>query len=584
VLLAGCGAQPQKTTSTEAVSPSIATSKPTPSNEVSPPVVAQGSFSTDTLYSLLVAEVAASRQQFTLTLKNYVEQARETDDKAIIARAARIAQFFRAQEDTLEMGLLWLAHDENNIEAITLVANTYLEQGEPLIALDYTEKLLLHFSQEEQQNPTKKPTKDSGAFTETIANLSKQADKDTITTLIQRFQQLAILYPTVTGIKVGLSVLHQTDGSADDALAWAQRALAQEPARTPAIIQEVLLLQQSQQSALAISKLETQLKKDPSNSRLRLVYARLLTTNNVEGAYEQFTLLSKESPKQFDLKFSRAILATELNKVLIASGLFEELLTVNYREDNVNFYLGHIAESLDKLPSALGYYQAVKAGENLFPSKNRAARVMILQGDIAAAQSVFAQLRQQSPKKTEQIYVTESNLLVQNKADDAALVILNIAINEFPDNNDLRYNRSTVYERQDKLALMESDLRHILSIDPDNALALNGLGYFLSIRTERYEEAFQLISRALELKPNDAAIIDSMGWVAFKMGRIDEAVSYLTKAFELYPDPEVAAHLGEALWSKGDKQAAKTLWENSLNDNPDAPEILETLKRLGVSL
>ncbi|MFT5420979.1 MAG: tetratricopeptide (TPR) repeat protein [Candidatus Endobugula sp.] len=583
-LLAGCGAQPQKTTSTEAASTNIATSKPTPSKEVLPLTVAQGSFSSDTLYSLLVAEVAASRQQFPLTLKNYVEQARETDDKAVIARAARIAQFFRAQADALEMGLLWLTHDESNIEAITLVSNAYLEQGKPLIALDYTEKLLLLFSPEEEPNATKSSTKDSGAFTETIANLSKQADKDTITILIQRFQQLDILYPSVTGIKVGLSVLHQINDSADEALVWVQRALVQEPARTSAIIQEALLLQQSQQSALAISKLEAQLEKDPSNSRLRLVYARLLSTSDIAAAYEQFTLLSKQSPKQFDMKFSRAILATELNKMLIATELFEELLAVQYRVDNVNFYLGHIAESLDKLPSALSYYQAVKAGANLLPSKNRAARVMILQGKVAAAQSLFAQLRLQSPKKTEPIYVTETNLLVQNKADNAALLILNIAIDEFPDNRDLRYNRSTVYERQDQLALMESDLRHVLTIDADNVMALNGLGYFLATRTERYEEAYQLISRALKLQPNDAAIIDSMGWVVFKMGRIDEAIGYLRKAFDLYPDPEVAAHLGEALWSKGNKQAAKTLWENNLHANPNAPEILETLKRLGVTL
>ena len=533
-------------------------------------------FSTDTLYSLLVAELAASRQSFDITLAHYVEQARLTNDKNVIIRAARIAQFFKSHQQSLDMGLLWLAQEPDNIEANTLVANSHLELGEPLIALDYVEKLFTLVAPAAFEG--------TGGFTETIANFSKQADKKTLSTLIQRYTQLQQTHPTLSSIPVGLSVLYQSNGEIAKALDWVQQALTLDPEKTSAIVQEILLIQQNQQTDLALTKLKQHLDKNPNNNRLRLFYARLLTETDVEQAYQQFTLLSKQSPYQFDLKYSRALIATELGKIAEAKPLFLDLLKVDYQVDTVNFYLGHIDEALQQLSSAINYYLAVTQGENYLPSRNRAARILISQNKDDQAQALFASLRKELPDKTEILYVAETNLLTSNQRDDRALPLLNQAINAFPDNASLRYNRSTIYERQDKLALMEYDFRHVLTINPDDSYALNGLGYFLTIRTDRYDEAYQLIQRALELRPTDASIIDSMGWVTFKLGRIDEAIKHLQKAFAIYPAPEVAAHLGEALWVKGREDEAKAIWENNLQDNPDAPEILETLERLGVTL
>lgn len=581
VLLEGCSNVPEKAVTIE---DSPANTTPIVAEAVKAKPIAvpieYRNFPTDTLYSLLVAEIAASRQDFDTTLQQYTEQAHITNDKAVIARAARIAQFFREQDQSLEMGLLWIKQQPDNIEANTLVANAYLELNKPLLALEQTEKLLalLHPA------PSETSQRDGGAFTETLANFSKRSNKETRALLIQHFNRLLKQYPALTGIKVGLSVLHQANNELDQAFIWVNQALSQEPERISAIVQEVLLLQQSKQIPLAISKLKVHLDKSPNNNHLRLIYARLLTTTDINEAYKQFTLLSEQSPRQLDLKFSRALLATELGKMQEAKPLLTELLSVNYQTDTVGFYLGHTEESLLNINAALDYYLSVKQGDNYFPAQNRAAGLLIKQGKIGEAQTLFANLRTNHPKRKEQLYVGESNLLVQNKADNTALALLNKAINEFPDSIDLRYNRSTLYERRDQLALMESDFRHILAIDPNNVHALNGLGYFLSIRTQRYEEAYALIAKALTLKPGDAAIIDSMGWVAFKMGRFDEALAYLHEAFALYPDPEVAAHLGEVLWAKGQKQEAKNIWETNLTKNPKAPEILETLKRLGVSL
>lgn len=598
-VITGCDTLPTKPsnnsiTNDDPLTPHIVTKPlPLPSTDTA---AEELHFPTDTLYSLLVAEVAASRRQYSTTIENYVAQAKNTGNKAIVMRAARIAQFLRADNEALEMGLLWLEQEPDNKEALTIVTNSYLELQQPTKALDYAEKLLQLTSntsiadtpktldeQDVEQTATQHKN-DTGALIETIANFSKQTDQATREILINRIEKLAIDYPNQTGIKVGLSTLYQSQG--DNALAgvWIARALTQDPTRTSAIIQDIRLLQSTKQDSLAIEKLKRYVDESPDNPRLRLLYARLLTQSDIPEAYQQFTLLSEQAPEQLDLRFSRALLSLELEKADLAKGLFESLLSDNYQPDNVNYYLGHINDYQKNTDIALAYYLAVTQGDNFLPAQYRAAKIYLSTGHVDKAQTVFQQLHQQFPEKTEQLYEDEARLLVSNKIDDAALTLLNKAIALYPDNTSLRYERSTVYERQDQLELMENDFRHILAIEPDNAAALNGLGYFLTIRTERYEEAYQLIQQALTLEPEDAAIIDSMGWVLFKLDRKEEAIRYLRQAYQQYPNPEVAAHLGEALWANGEQDAAKQVWQESLQQYPEATDIPNTIKRLNISL
>ena len=138
-------------------------------------------------------------------------------------------------------------------------------------------------------------------------------------------------------------------------------------------------------------------------------------------------------------------------------------------------------------------------------------------------------------------------------------------------------------EEQGDLAGMESDLQAIIDAEPDNATALNALGYTLANRTTRYEEAFALISQALALQPGEPAILDSMGWVLYRMNRNDEALEYLSRAYAAFPDPEVAAHLGEVLWITGDTDNALLVWQGGLMKDPDNTVLVETLERLQVT-
>ena len=575
-ILQSCGTVTQNQTATPVRDKeSLATT-----NEVADPVEVPtiperyGRFTPETLYSLLVAELAATRKQYDLTLENYLYEARSTEDLGLIQRTARLAQYFRNQKYALEMGESWLSLEPNNLEANAIVANAYIEFRQPLKALDYAEVILAALKPEE------KSANRSAAITETIANYSHEADTLTRQALIERYEALRQGYPQYLSITVGLSTLYAAQKDTAKAYNLIEEVLAQDESYLPAIVQQVRLLQASQQNTKAIDILKAHLEKQPENYRLRLLYARLLTQSDIHLAYAEFVKLSEQSPQHLDIQFSRALIALELKKRDEAKELLQKLLDLNYRPNTIHFYLGNLAELDKKTEQALEHYFAITGGEDYFSAHSRVARIMATQGNIEYAQQHFAKLRQESPNRKPDLFVIEAEVLQMLGYIDPALNILTQGVDEFPDNIDLRYNRSSLYEQTNQLALMESDLRHILTLEPENAAALNALGYFLTNRTERHEEALALIAQALQLKPDDPAIIDSMGWALFNLGRTDEAIQYLRKAFELFPDPEVAAHLGEALWVNGNKQEARSIWNKNLEENPNDSRILDTMERL----
>ena len=157
--------------------------------------------------------------------------------------------------------------------------------------------------------------------------------------------------------------------------------------------------------------------------------------------------------------------------------------------------------------------------------------------------------------------------------------VYNRALTEHPGNEDLLYARALMAEKIDRIDLLEADLRAILEQDPDNATALNALGYTLADRNERIHEAFGYIKRALEARPDDPTVIDSMGWVHFRMGNYPEAEKYLRRAFELLKDAEIAGHLSELYWAKGDKSQAWDVLHRALEKDPDDEYLLELQQR-----
>jgi tetratricopeptide (TPR) repeat protein len=196
------------------------------------------------------------------------------------------------------------------------------------------------------------------------------------------------------------------------------------------------------------------------------------------------------------------------------------------------------------------------------------------------ARAMLGELRDQFPGLSGQFYSVEGELLMTLGEHDKALELYNSALSERVDDADLLYGRSLAQEKLGRVDLAEADLRRILKASKDDARALNALGYLLTLHSSNLEEAQHLLERAIALEPDDAAVIDSVGWLHFKRGNLDEAKSMLRRAYGKAPDPEIAAHLGEVLWTMGERDEARTILESALREAPDHEVLKETLDRL----
>jgi tetratricopeptide (TPR) repeat protein len=222
----------------------------------------------------------------------------------------------------------------------------------------------------------------------------------------------------------------------------------------------------------------------------------------------------------------------------------------------------------------------VQGGSNYFGAQMRIALVKAVKG---RADEAIAFLDKVVPEDDEQRFSlarAKGEILTDKNRYADAMQVYDAALAKGEFHSDLLYTRAMLAERMGRVDVLEKDLRTILAREPDNAQALNALGYTLADSTQRYDEALTLISRALELSPKDFYVLDSMGWVLYRLGRFDEAIGYLHKAREMRNDPEVAAHLGEVLWAKGDRDAARKTWDAALRTTPTDKKLLEVIKRL----
>ena len=203
-------------------------------------------------------------------------------------------------------------------------------------------------------------------------------------------------------------------------------------------------------------------------------------------------------------------------------------------------------------------------------------------GDVEEGRNVLTQLRVQADNVVRsQSYQAEAQILQDAGRKNEAMQLLNGAMVTLPDDIGLRYTRALLAVGLDQLELAESDLRQIISVEPHNAAAINALGYTLADLTERYDEAEQLIHQAYELQPSDASIIDSMGWISYRLGRLREAERYLREAWDSMRNAEIAAHLGEVLWVNGKEQEARALWGLGIQMDNDNEILIKTMQRFG---
>ncbi len=560
LLLSGCQTY---TATQQSVIPEPVTSEPEPEEiEAEVPVKP---FSKEALYQLLVAELAGMRGDIELALTNYVQQARASRDPIIIERALRIATYVNAGEEQLQMAALWVEMEPEKLEARHTLALGLARNGLLMEALPHAIYCLEHDNAEPLLTLT------------VLANSKNKKDRQT---LLDQYPSLETQYPEKSEIFLSRAMLLRQQGLPEQALEAVNQSLRLNAESETANLLAAQLLHQQGKKPDALALLEQAISARPDSKRLRIQHVRFVAVDDLAEAKASLEQLSNDFPKDADLKLTLASVNRELGLDSEAKALYQQLLNNRNAALRAHFQLGMMAEDEGALEEALLHYRKVRSGANFIPAAARVSHLLAKHNQLETARLYLSKLRTEQPQQAATLYQVESELLVELRKSQDAYQLLSNALDRFPDNISLLYSRSVVGEKLDEFAQSERDLRAILALDENNAMALNALGYTLTLHSTRYEEALQLIRRALELNPEDPATLDSLGWVLYRMGEHEAALVQLRKAFASLPDPEVAAHLGEVLWVTGSREEAERIWNEALSKNPKNEIILDTIKRL----
>jgi len=518
----------------------------------------------DILFKFLVAEVAGQRGEIGIAQATYLDLARQTRDPRIARRAAEVSVFARNQAGALEAARLWAAADQDSERAQQTLAALLLNEGN----LGEAEPILRTMLKEDS----------ASGFMRLSALMGKMRDTQAGLQLVQR---LAADYPALPEASYAVAQAAANAGRFDLAVAALQQVETLRPGwEDAALMRAQVLAKTSRADALAFMR--EFLAAHAGARELRLAYARaLVNANQVTEARTEFTRLTRDFPRNAEVSFAAGLLSLQMGDLAAARDLLTQTLEYDPRDpDTVYYYLGQVAEQMKQPETAAARYAEVKAGNYLVSARARQAVLLAQAGKLQEARALLAFTHGENDAQNVRLIQAQAELLRDSKELTAAYQVLSEGLKRFPDSANLLYDRAMVAEKLDKLDVLEADLRRVIVLRPDDAQAYNALGYTLADRTKRLAEATTLLDKALTLAPDDPFILDSVGWAQYRAGNLTRAQDYLERAYKLRPDPEIAAHLGEVLWARGQRAEAGKLWQTSLQTHPQNEVLLETLNRL----
>jgi len=522
--------------------------------------------SSQLLYDFLLGEIAAQRDSPGFAAQTYLDLARRTRDPRVARRAVEIATQARRPDIALEAARVWLDTDPNSTQAlqtltVLLVTNKRVEDAEPYLA-----KLL-----------ASEPTAAANSFLQLGRLLSGNPDTAANLRLVKK---LAEAYPNLPQAHFAVAQAAAAANDEATALAEIRRASALRPDWELAAIYEAQLLQRRGRGE-ASKRLAAYLEKYPDSREVRLNYARsLVLDKRYPEARAEFEAIQKRFPNDTDAIYAVGLLALQAKEYGVAEANMKRLLELGFRDANmVRYMLGQIAEEQKDWNGAIDWYKTVQRGENALPARMRTASVMAKQGKLDEARAYLHNLPAQNETQRVQLLVAESQLLREANKNREAFDLLAQALQKTPDQPDLLYDHALTAEKLDRYDVLESSLKRLIQVQPDHAHAYNALGYSFADRNVRLPEAKQLIEKALSISPDDYFIVDSMGWVLYRMGDLKGAAAQLRRAWNGRPDGEIGAHLGEVLWNLGERDEARKVWQEAEKVSPDNETLQKTLKR-----
>ncbi|MGF1644713.1 MAG: tetratricopeptide repeat protein [Thiotrichales bacterium] len=522
----------------------------------------------DLVFELLAGEIAGVTGQLEQAIEHYGNASALSNDPAVAARTARIALYAKDYPLALQVTERWLDLEPDNIEARQAVGLLLVRLDRPEAAVEHLVKVIEHGPKDHEI-----------AFTQ----LGLLFGQDTVTAAeLKVMQLLRERYADVPRAHRVYAELAATTDEKAGALAAAEEALRLAPGDVPTRVLRNRLMATSDKADEAIADMEQLVREKPDDEGLRTSYARLLVqAGRYDKALVAFEKMLADFPDNPDLEYSVALLLLEQKQNAQARERLEKLLESARYSNEAAYYLGRIAQDETRYDQAIGWYMRVREGDYVIESQTRVADMLAKLGQIDKAREHLAGLREQVDDEAllVRLYLAEGQLLRDAERAQEAYDWYSAALQRYAENPDLLYARALTAEKIERLDLLERDLLAIIAQDPENATALNALGYTLADRTTRYDEALAYIEKALALRPDDPAILDSMGWVKYRLKDYESAERYLRQAYAKLQDAEIAAHLGEVLLMRGETNQARELVTNALQQAPEDERLLDLQKR-----
>ena len=564
-LVAAAGSAPVACAQTAPAAPEA------PPQETRPP---EARLNPDIMYRILVGDIAVQRGELAVAARAYFEAAREAQDATLARRATEIALRARERSMAMDAAQLWSKLDPSSERARQMVS-VLAQPGASGDLKGDLERLLADAAANGKML--------GDTFLQLNRALSSQPDKTAVYRLVS---ELAKPYPSVAEAQLAVALAGYNTGLNDLEIAAASmraadRALELKPGWDRAALVKADILAKSSPEK-AIQYLNGFLAETPASGEAAKALAQLYLEQKRYGdARAVFQRLLEADPSDHDAEYAIARLSLLMKDYATAERLLEGLKKIGFPDPGTDsFLLGEIAEETKRYDDAIARYREVVGGELAWTAKLRIATVMGKQGKLGEARQYLQTLSPDGEEERVQVKQTEAQLLQDARDYKSAYAVLSAAVAGEPDSADLLYDLAMVAEKLDRLEEVESRLKRVIELKPDNAQALNALGYTLVDRTARAAEGMELIEKAHALAPEDPFILDSMGWAHFRLGHLEESERFLRRALAERPDPEIAAHLGEVLWAKGERDRAQEIWQSQLKETPDNPVLLDTVRRL----
>jgi tetratricopeptide (TPR) repeat protein len=531
-------------------------------------VLSQEGMDSQLMFEIMISELAGRRGQLDIAMTGYLRASERTDDPRVSERATRLSTFGRQWDAVEKAARRWQKLESDSIEAPQFLAQALLRQGKAEEAANQYIAII------EKSDDKKEET-----LREIQATVQGVGSADEIVSVMRRIQSA---YPEIVESHLALARALVQKGDNELALPTTDQALKLDPNNTPAVLLKAETLMVLGRPDEGLSVADTALAANPDNQQLRLGYAQILVEAgrfDAVGAHlDKLFIADNENP---DILLSISSLALDARRVGRARIYLSRLLELGEYLDRANYYLARISDQQQDYLEAINFYDAVKSGDLQLRSQIRVAELLGLLGDVRNGRERLRELatNHQDTDVQVRIIVAESRVLQSAGRAPEAVNVLTDGLSRFPENGDVLYARALAADLAGDPGMLVSDLTRLIELQPQNAHALNALGYHLTDNSQDLDRAEALLVSANELLPNDPAIMDSLGWLYYRQGKLDQAIELLSGAFNRYPDSEIAAHLGEALWLSGREEDATKLIEKALLTDPDDDKLLQVRRK-----